>query len=270
MAPRDEIRVNDDESPERMDASVIIYGTIDDQQQNTTTDKRLLDEENQVQDDDSDNNKPSNEYVLNIAFFTFVGFMAIQAVFALIANSQSMLADSEAMSIDALTYLFNMIAERLKKQPLTEQELLMSPDLCHYQRELRRLYLELFPPMISVSTLLCVTVFTLQDAFVKLLGVENGSNDDDVSVPVMLTFSSMNLLLDIVNVSCFARSHSLFRYEQAKNHVDLEHQGEKSFLLGRKSEVDNTTCHEVKHTKQSPIRSSITSNLNMCSAWTVS
>ena len=36
--------------------------------------------------------------------------MGIQAVFAIIANSESMLADSEAMSVDALTYLFNLCA----------------------------------------------------------------------------------------------------------------------------------------------------------------
>lgn len=36
--------------------------------------------------------------------------MGFQAIFAIIANSESMLADSEAMSVDALTYLFNLCA----------------------------------------------------------------------------------------------------------------------------------------------------------------
>jgi Co/Zn/Cd efflux system component len=63
--------------------------------------------------------KPTNEYVLNVAFYSFVGFMSVQAVFALIANSEAMLADSEAMSVDAFTYLFNLWAERIKKEPQT-------------------------------------------------------------------------------------------------------------------------------------------------------
>ena len=60
--------------------------------------------------------KPSNEYVLNVAFFSFVSFLILQAVFAIIAHSQSMLADCEAMGVDALTYLFNLLAERLSTE----------------------------------------------------------------------------------------------------------------------------------------------------------
>jgi Co/Zn/Cd efflux system component len=63
-----------------------------------------------------DTSKPTNEYVLNVAFTPFVGFEC-QAVFALIANSEAMLADSEVMSVDAFTYLFNLWAERIKKEP---------------------------------------------------------------------------------------------------------------------------------------------------------
>jgi hypothetical protein len=63
--------------------------------------------------------KPTNEYVLNVAFYSFVGFMSVQAVFALIANSEAMLVDSEAMSVDAFTYLFNLWAERIKREPLS-------------------------------------------------------------------------------------------------------------------------------------------------------
>lgn len=66
--------------------------------------------------------KPSAEYVLNFAFYSFVGFIAIQAGFAILANSESMLADCEAMAVDAMTYLFNLCAERIKNKPLTEEE----------------------------------------------------------------------------------------------------------------------------------------------------
>eukprot|EP00523_Entomoneis_sp_CCMP467_P022842 CAMPEP_0168830148 /NCGR_PEP_ID=MMETSP0727-20121128/1381_1 /TAXON_ID=265536 /ORGANISM="Amphiprora sp., Strain CCMP467" /LENGTH=137 /DNA_ID=CAMNT_0008883369 /DNA_START=197 /DNA_END=607 /DNA_ORIENTATION=+ len=83
----------------------------------------------------------SNEEVLNVAFFSFVGFVVFQAVFALIAKSQSMLADSEAMTVDAVTYLFNLCAERIKNRPPKEAELRLKPKQRKYQRELRRLSL---------------------------------------------------------------------------------------------------------------------------------
>jgi Co/Zn/Cd efflux system component len=46
---------------------------------------------------DTEDERPTNEYVLNVAFFSFFGFMILQAVFALMVNSESMLADTEAM-----------------------------------------------------------------------------------------------------------------------------------------------------------------------------
>jgi hypothetical protein len=158
--------------------------------------------------------RKTNESVLNFAFVSFVSFLSVQAVFALIAHSQSMLADCEAMSVDALTYLFNLWAERAKTTPLDgEQD--MNRHERRYHRELRRLYLELIPPAISCSTLIGITMFTLRDAFATLLVKSQHDGKDpedgeDVSVVIMMIFSSSNLLLDIVNVTCFARSSSLF------------------------------------------------------------
>lgn len=156
--------------------------------------------------------KPTNEYVLNVAFYSFLGFLLIEAVFALIARSESMLADSEAMSVDALTYLFNLGAERYKHRPLNATELAMPLAQRQHQRELRRLYLELVPPTISVVTLILVTIATLREALTTLSNEQRDVDhvDDDVSVPIMLLFSAANLLLDVVNVTCFARAGSTF------------------------------------------------------------
>jgi Co/Zn/Cd efflux system component len=154
---------------------------------------------------------------LNIAFFSFVIFCIFETVFALIANSQSMLADAQAMSIDAMSYLFNMGAEYLKKKPLSsKQESLccfLTPQEQRRERELRRLYLELIPPTISVIVLISVTIQTLVQAFESLMGhtkdISGGDKDDDeddVSVALMFGFSAANLVLDILNVTCFARA----------------------------------------------------------------
>ena len=58
---------------------------------------------------------PSNERLLCIAFVSFCSFATVQAFVAMIAGSEAMLADTAAMVVDALTYLFNWFAERQKQ-----------------------------------------------------------------------------------------------------------------------------------------------------------
>ena len=220
--------------------------------------------------------------------------MLVQAGFAILVSSQSMLADSEAMGVDAMTYLFNLCAERIKNAPYSTEELKLPADVREYNRTLKRLYLELIPPLISVSTLLGVTILTLHDATQTLFG-DNDENDaqvdtnaDDEMVGVMLFFSTLNLVLDIVNVTCFAKA------DQAYVHV-LQSQDEltdfKKSLRGRTPSEDLTL---LLPSTQPPIAENANGlstygsqevevdddaaddktlelvNLNMCSAWTVS
>ena len=60
--------------------------------------------------------KPSNEELLSIAFISFLSFTIAQAVASYFARSQAMLGDSIAMGVDAFTYGFNLIAERMKNR----------------------------------------------------------------------------------------------------------------------------------------------------------
>jgi Cation efflux family len=250
-------------------------------------------------------NKPSNEYVLNVAFFSFLGFVLVQAVFAIIARSEAMLADSEAMMVDALTYLFNLMAERIKNRPLTDDEMRMSPSCRHYQRELRRLYLELIPPSISVLTLLAVTFFTIREASDTLRNAsedeEEQGEGDSVSLPLMLTFSAANLLLDIVNVTCFARANLNFGLETVRReqftindslfgsnagsgdaecrtpatgqNLDAVPAAEATPLLATASTSNGRVSHRRRISSSDlyqPTKTHEIVNLNMCSAWTVS
>jgi Co/Zn/Cd efflux system component len=228
--------------------------------------------------------KPTNEYVLNVAFYSFVGFMSVQAVFALIANSEAMLADSEAMSVDAFTYLFNLWAERIKKEPQSGHD--SSVVLHNYRQELRRLYLELIPPAISVATLIVVTVFTLRDAVKTMQGSESGEEDQDVDISIMLFFSGLNLLLDVVNVTCFARADSAFglnvirhkgvgfseSIRESLRTSSSSNADENSNLLPLAgSEVELETATTTTSFASSPSgQPNDLVNLNMCSAWTVS
>ena len=215
---------------------------------------------------------PTNEYVLNFAFFSFVAFVIIQSVFSIIANSQSMLADSEAMSIDALTYLFNLWAEQLKKGPPSKKELRHTPAVRAYKRELKRLYLELVPPAISLVALISITVITLREAISTLWGEVDGNDQEDVSIQIMLLFSGGNLLLDVMNVTCFARAHSAFGLEAVrKEHKSLQDSwrgtGETTALL-QDSLNDRSVSYTIEEESEEKQGGDLI-NLNMCSAWTV-
>lgn len=224
----------------------------------------------------------SNEYVLNVAFGSFLGFTLVQLVFAFAARSQAMMADCAAMAVDAITYLFNFFAERTKHRAITEEEKLLDPEVLQSRRKLMRLYLELVPPLISVTTLLVVTIFSLKQA-VEVL-VENEPLDNPPDVILMLVFSGLNLLLDAVNVRCFASAEDHFVGIPSAFYQDGDHtektQTELTGLLD-KSDDDGklSTYARLSQGDVSPggsehgddderSSSSHPINLNMCSAWT--
>jgi len=212
-----------------------------------------------------ENSRPTNQCVLGVAFFSFLGFTILQTGFAITAKSQAMLADSEAMFVDAGTYLFNMVAERLKHRAFSEKELAMTPEERQFTRRLHRLYLELIPPFISVTTLLAVTVTTLLDSISTLLSTTPHSTDDDPDLAIMLLFSSLNLILDMVNVTCFAR------VDQAVltplNFKELENHHEVSPLLVQDQAETESETNTIPESDEVSEDSSLI-NLNMCSAWT--
>jgi Co/Zn/Cd efflux system component len=131
------------------------------------------------------------------------------------------------MMVDVVTYLFNYLAEQYKHsyRPMsttTTNTVVSKEQLQQLQQQwqLRCLYLELIPPMISVVTLVVVTMLALRLSIRTLFVVYNThhpnndddnvtqSNDRDDHLPnlsIMLWFSGFNLVLDLLNVSCFAR-----------------------------------------------------------------
>jgi Co/Zn/Cd efflux system component len=115
----------------------------------------------------------------NIAFVSFLAFTALQFFFAFIAKSQSMLTDCSAMSVDVVSYFVNYLAEKLKDG----------------RQERTMLYLELFPPVFSVITLVIVTAVALDQA-ITTLSDPNPLLQQVPSIGLMLLFSSLNLILD--------------------------------------------------------------------------
>ena len=210
---------------------------------------------------------------------------------AVIAQSEAMLGDSAAMVVDSMTYGFNLYAEKKKKknEDFDEDEISngaeieITPvavggernettdnDISRYRRILRQrkrhLHLELMPPVMSVSVLLVVIGLVLHDSIHTLI-IDAHRSEKEQSRPnlvLMMTFSVLNLVLDLVNVFCFARAKHLMGYKtdngegmnNRENDLDDEAQYEIHDLLENGSEQDGDEEDDDDRV-----------NLNMCSAY---
>jgi len=180
----------------------------------------------------NDNEGPSNERLLGTAFLSFMSFALTQLVFAFIAGSEAMMGDSAAMIVDALTYLFNWIAERKKSRFDAGYEISnddSDPASAQRIRERARrkmvLQLEIVPPLISVSTLIIVTAFVMRKAIkVLLLDMHRKRSEQQIpNINLMLGFSVFNLGLDFLNVFCFAKAKHLLGFQTTEAHNYGEH-----------------------------------------------
>ena len=231
-------------------------------------------------------------------------------VAVLIAKSQAMVGDSSAMVIDSLTYLFNSYAEKIKNKSLKES---VDDTLSAAEKELRRLertrqrlWLEILPPLCSVMTLIVLTIYIIIDALNALTEPdyvvgEDGSPDsnDEPNIGVMFFFSALNLGLDILNVTCFARAKHAFGFaviDKDRHRYVLAYDGSlhnemADSMKRERSEVDFSDLHtdheddctenyssisEAKKSDAVHILPSVEEeansddiNLNMCSAYTV-
>jgi Co/Zn/Cd efflux system component len=177
---------------------------------------------------------PSNECILGTAFTSFTTFALTQLVFAFIAGSAAMKGDSAAMIVDAVTYLFNWMAERRKncfdelydaskllqqqdvEQNNGEDPVVLRSAAYIRNRDKRKLtvQLEIVPPLFSILSLVSVTVYIIHKSVTTLILDANRPVSEQAvpNLKIMLTFSSMNLALDILNVTCFARAKHLLGY----------------------------------------------------------
>mmetsp|Transcript_5205 Transcript_5205/g.7346 ORF Transcript_5205/g.7346 Transcript_5205/m.7346 type:complete len:315 (-) Transcript_5205:1714-2658(-) len=177
------------------------------------------------------NTRPSNEALLSIAFISFMGFAICQTIASFIAGSEAMMGDSAAMVVDALTYLFNLIAERRKNSfdEIWEQQHQENEDTVDFEKQkLERerakrkmvLHMELIPPLISLTVLVGLTILVSREAIqILILDVHRDESEQaNPNINIMLIFSSLNLGLDILNVSCFAKANHALGYETSPDH----------------------------------------------------
>jgi Co/Zn/Cd efflux system component len=195
----------------------------------------------------------------NIAFVSFLVFTLVQFFFATLARSDAMMTDCSAMMVDVVTYMFNYLAEQYKHSAARST----TKEAYH----LHCLYLELIPPLISVITLMIVTIIALRLSLETLFFEPTNDVDDETEEPnvsIMVYFSAMNLLLDVLNVSCFARvdfhNHASSPPGTGNGAVALTdslHHHETTYLLNSADGIVNQDEDDENDY-----------NWNMCSAWT--
>lgn len=207
------------------------------------------------QDLDELSSPPSNKKLLCIAFVSFQSFAIVQIGAALYAGSEAMLGDSVAMMVDALTYLFNLVAERQKEvyaSKLKHQNKLSSSPMTAFTRnkmvlEYRKYtyQLELIPPLLSVATLMVVTVLVLKESIHTLIldSERDASLQSDPNVDLMVIFSFFNLLLDVVNVGCFASANHALGYKTDTGEND---QADVDTGNTTTTEAIQETCHRFE------------------------
>jgi len=170
------------------------------------------------------------------------------------------------MYVDVVTYLFNYLAERLKHghSGMSSREL-----------RLHRLYMELIPPFISVTTLVGVTIVALQQAVRTLVQPPPSGSNTQPDIQIMLLFSGLNMILDLLNVSCFARVDQAVGIPGGYHQHNNDNKKEESVAtevtpLITSDDGDTTHADDDNDDFDSLASSEATGilNLNMCSAWT--
>lgn len=205
--------------------------------------------------------RPSNERLLGTAFVSFMTFALTQLLFAFIAGSEAMMGDSAAMIVDAITYLFNWIAERRKttfdelyhQTTITDSEDPIRAARIHKRSKRKMvLQLEIIPPVISVTTLLVVTILVTKKAIGVLMLDMHRSRDEQriPNVNLMLGFSIFNLALDGLNVFCFARAKHLMGYATTE---DDEHTDQHAELDGSSSGSSEERVEEINGTSSGKV-----------------
>ena len=129
---------------------------------------------------------------LLFAFATFLAFSIAEVMFALIANSLSMLGDAASMIVDAFTYCMNLVAVHLALRGAVGPRV--------------EAFLTLVAPSLSAAGLCCVTAYIVEQAAEAL-----AADPEPVSTTLMLTFGLANLGVDVLNLYAFAKFPATYR-----------------------------------------------------------
>lgn len=132
----------------------------------------------------------------------------------------------------------------------------------------RHLLLELVPPLMSVSILIIVTIVILHNSIQTLILDKNREESEQTqpNLEVMVAFASVNLLVDLFNVTSFARAKHLMGYNTSEQSDTEQQYGEVIDDDIHSGSNSNDIVESVTGPEESEEDTRV--NLNMCSAYT--
>lgn len=130
-----------------------------------------------------------NQDLLGFAASSFFVFVVVEMIAAFVSGSLSLLADSIAMTVDVVTYVCNMVAERVKERDGLNSSFGI------------RFVMLICIPLFAVTTLVFVTSYFIYEAM-KVLK-QPTPEVDSVSVVYLYGFAGVNLVVDIFCICMF-------------------------------------------------------------------
>jgi Co/Zn/Cd efflux system component len=131
-----------------------------------------------------------NNRSLLVMFILFSLITTTQYVAAIVAHSLALKADCVSMAVDAVSYLFNMVAE------------------CQENRSWRAV-LELVMSAVSLSLLGYFTGFFFLEAahMAGLLPTAGEEEEEDVDARIVLTFAALGIAFDVISLLSYKVWH---------------------------------------------------------------
>lgn len=147
----------------------------------------------------------SNEVLLEISLFLFLGFACAEIIGASVSSSLSLIGDAGCMSVDVITYICNAYVEWLKGR-------------FGRMNNRTRYLVDVVIPSVSVVALLAVTIFITVDAVLILMHPP----PDRLDVSYLYGYSLANFFVDIVCTCLFFLRRDVFHEKEIVPQISLD------------------------------------------------
>lgn len=143
----------------------------------------------------------SNRNLLEISFLLFLIFVVSEILGAYVSNSIALFGDALSMSIDVVTYIFNIYGEYLKDNNYRN-------NYCSSHIINSTILIDIIIPSISLIALLIATSVMCYDAIVVL---KHPPTENDVNTSYLYGYAAANLVVDgFCSYLFYLRSENVF------------------------------------------------------------
>jgi Co/Zn/Cd efflux system component len=143
-----------------------------------------------------------NTKILLITTIAFTLFVIAEIIGALVSNSISLLGDAMAMSVDVVTYLSNIYAERVKSKSVDGKSLDLQAQIV----------IDVIVPIFSAFALIGISIYVLSTAFDTLSNFDRNEEVGRVKIEFLYGFATANMGIDLLSMFMFyTRGWSTFQ-----------------------------------------------------------